>query len=274
LINFVDSQNDFTECKDFAKVINNNPTSRPIILESWKRCINFGLDPASFKLEFLPDTELKKKMLNNEKLIKETKVLMDYISSTQNEVPFSVALSDSEGWIIDYRGTPIGFSEVETCNGSNWSEKYIGNNGVGTVLSTKQPVLIYGKEHYEVNFKSLASIGIPIIYNEEILGVVSLSMLIQNINISRRLILEMCINLIETMFAYINNVNMNAFYDESSLINKDIIATAAHDIKNPLTIINELSQLGYITSSEDKMGKFFAEVIKQVNYINEKIDEL
>lgn len=160
----------------FSLFVKKYPTLRPVTLEAWKEGDELDIVFNKIHYVFLAKGELKQRKLQNYYLIKAALIYMNYISKALAGIPNVVALADNEGWILELCGAPIqlGGVDVGIGIGVSWSEQYIGKNGVGTALSRKEPVLVYGIKHYGFKY-NLSSIGVPIRNKGEIIGCLNIS---------------------------------------------------------------------------------------------------
>ncbi|MDR1246401.1 MAG: sigma 54-interacting transcriptional regulator [Clostridiales Family XIII bacterium] len=125
---------------------------RPLIFESWKRSRRHGVSYPDVKNALLSDAKLSKIIAQNEQLMS---VAHSYIRNLYALVAgsnFIIALTDSSGNVIDLVGVE-GMIETRAKKsslavGCNRSEKYSGTCGIGTCLTLKTPVQIWGYEHY------------------------------------------------------------------------------------------------------------------------------
>jgi transcriptional regulator of acetoin/glycerol metabolism len=261
----------YEEWEDFVSNVRKSPAARHITLESWKRCNEFDLQADKLKYKFLSAEELGIKIRENSRLVELCKPYMESLSLSLEEIPHIVVLADKEGWIIDLRGTPeeLGGKDAGLCLGSNWSEKVIGNNGIGTALRLKEPVLVHGVEHFGMVYGSCSCIGAPIMNNGEVLGALDISVPVQYAHPARLHILTACASSIESALSYIktsNNMNFSAM--------NNLISTAVHDLKNPLAVISGLGQLGNKATDEDKIKSYFDRIIFQADEMNKMVTEL
>ncbi|MDF2615558.1 MAG: histidine kinase [Sedimentibacter sp.] len=265
------SRDVYAEWESFVSNIEKSHESRPITLASWKHCNEFDLQADRLKYKFLSEEELAIKIRDNSRLVEICKPYLESLSLSLEEIPHIVVLADKEGWIIELRGTPgeLGGIDAGLCLGSNWSEKYIGNNGIGTALRLKEPVLVHGVEHFGKVYDSYSCIGVPIINSGELLGALDISVPVQYAHPARLHILTACASSIETVLAYIKNSdNMNF-----SAMN-NLISTAVHDLKNPLAVISGLGQLGNKSTDVDKIKSYFDRIVIQADEMNKMVTEL
>jgi transcriptional regulator of acetoin/glycerol metabolism len=228
-----------TEWEKFISIVKDNPTARQITIEAWNRCKEFGLEMYIMKFEFLSKVELEQRRRKSSQLIEISKSYMDSLSLSLTGVPHMIALSDNEGWIIDFRGTPeeLGGRNAGFCIGASWSEKNIGNNGIGTALAVGEPVLIYGAEHYGTTYGGCACIGVPIKINGQSIGGLDISVPVQYAHPARLHIAIACVNFIETTMSRLDSNSYSIAIDKKMSVMNELIATAVHDLKNPLICI-------------------------------------
>lgn len=264
------------EWEKFKTAVNDNPTMRPVTMEAWKRCRDLGLTSEGLKFIFLSGLELEQKLHCNSKLMDAAKSYMDHLSLSLNGIPHIVALSDEQGWIIDYRGVPeeLGGKSVGLSIGASWAEKGIGNNGIGTALATGKPVFVYGVEHYGSVYSSCGCIGVPIRNNGHIIGALDVSVPIQYADPARLHLVAACVSSIEsTLSSILSRPDITTSYLKMSETT-ELIATAVHDLKNPLSVIRGLGQLGKMITNDSKVADYFDRVIKQSDEMNNIIVDL
>lgn len=269
MINIISVLNTVTEWEKYLPEINQNPTARHTTRESWKRCIKMELDPSNITLKYLTGFELEQKILEYSNLIKISEPYINLISMTLSTIPHMVYLSSKDGWIIKSKGISDKLTEELKIivPGVNVSEKYFGNNGIGTSLEINEPCFVNGIEHYAEKLRSFSCIGVPITYNDETIGALGIFVPVNHSMLSRLLIIATCVSSIELMYtsAFVSNAadTVNDFSKTS-----DFIATAIHDLKNPLAVISGLGQLGYATSNKEKMKNYFNRIVSQVDEMN------
>lgn len=261
----------FAEWENYISNVNKYPAARTITLESWKLCGEFDLKADKLKYNILSEEELKLKIQKNSRLIEICKPYLYSLTLSLEEIPHIVGLADKEGWIIDLRGTPdeLGGKGAGLCLGSNWSEKFIGNNGIGTAIRLRAPVLVHGAEHFGMVYSSCSCIGVPIICNRELIGAVNICVPVQYAHPARLHILMACANSIETELSHVDSSDIMSISEMNGFI-----STAVHDLKNPLAVISGLGQLGNISTDEDKIKSYFDRIVMQADEMNNMVMEL
>lgn len=275
MINIVSVLNTVTEWEKYLPEINQNPTARHTTREAWERCIKKELDSSNISLEYLTDFELEKKILEYSNLIKISEPYINLISMTLSTIPHTVYLSSKDGWIIKSKGISDELTEELKIivPGVNVSEKYFGNNGIGTSLEINEPCFVNGIEHYAEKLRSFSCIGVPITYNNETIGALGIFVPVNHSMVSRLLIIATCVSSIELMYTSAFVSNAADTVDDFSKTS-DLIATAIHDLKNPLSVISGLGQLGHTTSNIEKMKNYFSRIVSQVDEMNGIVTDL
>jgi transcriptional regulator of acetoin/glycerol metabolism len=142
---------DIRECwQDFQ---NNKPVKtdriREVILDSWKRSRQYGVNPLHQNKQLCSPEELEKRRTKNKILLN---AAHDYLEDLYSKVLNGqgiVVLSDAEGIIIYALGDEKTMRETTAPElGNDCSETTMGTNGVGTCLALKRPIQIWAEEHY------------------------------------------------------------------------------------------------------------------------------
>lgn len=264
------------EWNSLKNIIEKQPVFRRITVESWDRCRSLEVDPSNVKFKYLSEESLEEKLVINKKLIAAAGKYLDYLSLSLAGVPHVVALLDCEGWVIDIRGPveDIGGREKGLCIGASWKEELIGNNGGGTSLFMKRPVFIYGVEHFADIYKPFSCLGVPIFLDDKIAGTIDVSVLNEAAHPGRLTITMACVKSIEKE---LKDSSANQQIKPSSTQNiatSELMATAIHDLKNPLASIRGLAQLGKVKTANSKESTYFDRIINQVDSLNNSVIEL
>jgi transcriptional regulator of acetoin/glycerol metabolism len=124
----------------------------PVIKESWQRCKSMNIDRFMRRNYYIiGEHELKKRKAANHSLLEEATIGMQSLYDFTKGSGFAFALTDSEGFILERIGDKSELDFTSRSNfieGSNWSERIIGTNAVGTALATRQPIQVFAYEHY------------------------------------------------------------------------------------------------------------------------------
>lgn len=276
IIDLVDDMDIIKEWKGLKDIIDKNPTVRPITIEAWDRCEKLNVDPSNLKFTYLSEQELEQKLLDNDVLIQVARPYLEYLSLSLSGIPHVVALLDSEGWVLDIKGTAdeLGGKDKGLCKGASWKEEHIGNNGGGTSLTTKKPVFIYGHEHIANIYKPFSCLGVPIHIGNKLIGTIDVSVLNEYAYPGRLTITMACVDAIEREITKKYKKRKGIKNTKKMIATSELMATAVHDLKNPLASIRGLAQLGILTSASKKEQSYFDRIIKQVDSLNNSVVDL
>lgn len=157
----------------------NEAIVRPVIAESWKRCLTAEINPRAKTPTF--DYTRHSEILSKEKntLLQIALPVMNDLYQLVRGSGFVVVLADEEGYILETIGDEDVLENAKKgilVKGSNWGEELVGTNAIGTVLRTEQSLQVFAAEHYWVGSHewtcSAAPIRNPV---GEIAGVLNMS---------------------------------------------------------------------------------------------------
>lgn len=153
---------------DWYKLVKNNGLANgnlpPEIVNSWRRSLK--LDPYNISNNTISDDDYLRIREENQDLIEIAKPIMKDICDIAG--PSFVLLCDHNGRTIDHLSNidyPIPARGI-------YSENNVGTNAIGTALIEKKPLEIRYKEHYSIRFQQYSCAGVPVLVNNEIVGVV------------------------------------------------------------------------------------------------------
>jgi len=122
---------------------------RPLVADSWQRCLDLGVDPDTGPPVDLGQAELD--AYRHEHALAEAMPLVRRLLVEDGwEAGLIVALADADGRLLwvegasEVRRRAEGFGFVE---GARWSERDAGTNAPGTALALDRPVQIFASEH-------------------------------------------------------------------------------------------------------------------------------
>ena len=124
---------------------------RPIVHESWLRCLRSGIDPARKQAENPPRGDNIQEIIACSKLYEHAKAILPELLNQTQDTKFLLTLCNAQGKIIYLGGDPQARKQAEKMNfvlGSDWSEEAIGTNAIGTSLKTAAPAQIFSAEHF------------------------------------------------------------------------------------------------------------------------------
>ncbi|MFH0787321.1 MAG: sigma 54-interacting transcriptional regulator [Pseudomonadota bacterium] len=125
---------------------------RDEIIESWKRCRSFGLDPfASNIVRAVSQEEWEAVMANNKALIATARPFLHGLYELIKSLEMVVFLTDKDGFILEALGEGDIWKYCQSKNavvGSSFHEKYCGTNAVSMAIRHNQPYQMIAEEHY------------------------------------------------------------------------------------------------------------------------------
>lgn len=150
------------------------------ICQSWERSRQYKVDP--FKrtnTDVLDEDEFNLVLKKNQTLLDFAIPSMEDISEFTKDSNFCIALCDNNGIILKMIGDEMELAFADYSNFSeraDWSEKVMGTNAVGLVLTLDQPVQVFGYEHF-CKCAALSTCSAAPIHNLEgdIVGVLDLT---------------------------------------------------------------------------------------------------
>jgi sigma-54 dependent transcriptional regulator, acetoin dehydrogenase operon transcriptional activator AcoR len=125
---------------------------RGVVLESWRRCLALGVDPArraapSGARADDADTMYRQNQRLKDALRTSLATIIPYLAETRSVL----IVSDPSGTLLGVEGDP-GLTELLAGNritaGAGWHEHHVGTNAVGTALALAGAVTIHGEEHF------------------------------------------------------------------------------------------------------------------------------
>lgn len=258
--------------RSWEKFINNFEIEpyviRPLVANSWHRCLRMKVDPQSslFELRLLSPQQLEKRKRRRKKLIDAAIPFMAHLYNFVKGTDALVCLADDQGTVLDvFRDPVIQHRTKHICHdaGSDWSEAIAGTNSIGTALLEKKPVQINGSEHYCKVLHELSGSAAPIFSPEkELLGVLCIFGLHHNVH-------PHTLGMVVASVAAIENelVSQKASYELLIAYNK--VTTAIETMHDGLIaiegdgLITQLNSMGakiLKINREESLGKNVADV--------------
>jgi transcriptional regulator of acetoin/glycerol metabolism len=191
-----------------------NAAVRIEIADSWKRCMNYGVDPMSGKGKETEKSNMKNIIDGNAELISVAHSTMENLYKVVAGSGFVIMLVDRCGYVIDVIGDKEIMKRADELNfvkGYLWTEESVGTNAIGTALYLDKPLQTIGAEHYGINQHSWTCSASPI-HDKlgNIIGCINMSGNYYNAHSHTLGIVTMASQAIETQFQLtISNKFMN-----------------------------------------------------------------
>ncbi len=124
---------------------------RPMIYESWSRCLREGIDPLSKETRVsLPSDEVQT-IFQRSQLYEYAMPTISQLTMQARQTGYIITMSDCLGRLIYLDGDHQALHQAETMNftlGADWSEQAIGTNAIGTSLAIGEPLQVFAAEHF------------------------------------------------------------------------------------------------------------------------------
>ncbi len=127
-----------------------DPSVRSLVLESWRRSMDGGLDPEVGLPDVVLDDDVLAQVRAAHPLAAGMPVIRRLLVDSAGEAGLLVAVSDAAGQLLWVEGASSLRSRAEHMHfveGADWSERSAGTNAPGTALALDRPVQILGPEH-------------------------------------------------------------------------------------------------------------------------------
>lgn len=156
------------------------PSVRALVAESWARCRDSGVDVragAAPRLGRDATHELREQ--SRDLLAAAVETLTESIDLLAGTGAMML-VTDGRGVILETVGdarTIDAGRAIHLERGGRWGEEAAGTNGIGTALSAKRPVLVYGAEHFCAGIQGWSCAGAPIrdLVDDSVVGLVDIS---------------------------------------------------------------------------------------------------
>ena len=124
---------------------------RPVVLDSWRRCVGSGVDPdgSTPPVDLLDDDLIAYREAHP--LALGMPVIRRLLVEDAVDDRMIVAVTDADGRMLWVEGDPRLRSRAEGMHfveGAHWSEDVAGTNAPGTALALDHSVQIHGSEHF------------------------------------------------------------------------------------------------------------------------------
>jgi transcriptional regulator of acetoin/glycerol metabolism len=138
---------------------------RPVILESWQRSRQRGIDPVAERAPTRITLEEIEEILATQALGRAGGEVLQIYAQMIHASGHVIVLADAQGRILHSVGDHDTRDHLERINfrpGGQWAEEVVGSNGVGTPLSLGRPEVVFGSEHYCRGWQPWVCYGSPV----------------------------------------------------------------------------------------------------------------
>lgn len=135
---------------EFVSTGQADPALRQLVLESWQRSVEGGLDPEQAMAAIRLDDAALAEIRDTHPLAAGMPVIRRLLVESAADAGLLVAVSDAAGQLLWVEGSASLRARAEAMHfvpGADWSEVSAGTNAPGTALALDRPVQIFGPEH-------------------------------------------------------------------------------------------------------------------------------
>nr|WP_295970783.1 PAS domain S-box protein [uncultured Bacillus sp.] len=169
--------------REWEKFISGNSTTpiiRPLMHDSWQRCVEQGINPFQNKTSISLSEEQIKDYMSTDLLFRTIKPVLAQLKDTYMDSGYLISFCDSSGDMVYLEGDLSLILKAEDMNfvaGSSWTENNAGTNAIGMALATGYPVQVFAGEHFcqEVQNWTCSAAPIRDPATQKILGVIDLT---------------------------------------------------------------------------------------------------
>ncbi|MCW2799515.1 MAG: transcriptional regulator [Aeromicrobium sp.] len=135
---------------EFVSTGHADPALRQLVLDSWQRSVDGGLDPEQAMAAIRLDDAALAEIRDTHPLAAGMPVIRRLLVESAADSGLLVAVSDAAGQLLWVEGSASLRARAEDMHfvpGADWSEVSAGTNAPGTALALDRPVQIFGPEH-------------------------------------------------------------------------------------------------------------------------------
>ena len=138
-----------------------------IIRDSWMRCVHdHKLDPTRMQQAIiLPEDRIREHKDQLEDFLHIARHGVQALYHQVAGLGYAILLTDSHGVTVDFMGDiqlDPSLRKAGLYLGSNWNERHVGTNGVGTCLSTGEALTVHLDDHFDATHIPLTCTAAPV----------------------------------------------------------------------------------------------------------------
>jgi len=138
-----------------------------IIRDSWMRCVHdHKLDPTRMQEAIiLPNTAVREHQDQLEDFLHIARHGLQTLYQQVAGLGYAILLTDSHGVTVDFMGDiqlDPSLRKAGLYLGSNWNERHVGTNGVGTCISTGEALTVHLDDHFDATHIPLTCTAAPV----------------------------------------------------------------------------------------------------------------
>ncbi|MDR7002644.1 PAS domain S-box protein [Neobacillus niacini] len=169
-----------SEWEKFIFGNHNTPIIRPLMFDSWQRCLNHGISPLQSKTSINLSEEQIKEYKITDPVFRIFKPVLTRLKDLYMDSGHLITFCNPSGDIVYLDGDLSLMLKAEDMNfvpGSSWAENLAGTNAIGTAIATGFPIQVFAGEHFcqEVQKWTCSAAPIRDPATQKVMGVIDLT---------------------------------------------------------------------------------------------------
>ncbi|GGB93299.1 hypothetical protein GCM10011352_19200 [Marinobacterium zhoushanense] len=124
---------------------------RPVVEESWRRCQEANVDPLIHHAPLSDQGQFERRQIENRELLDAAQPVLKRAGELLYKSDSLLLLADRDGLVLHTEADAEVLNSAAKVNliaGGLWGEGTVGTNSIGTALQAREPVQLYGAEHF------------------------------------------------------------------------------------------------------------------------------
>ncbi|MBV1789859.1 GAF domain-containing protein [Marinobacterium sp. D7] len=124
---------------------------RPVVEDSWRRCQEANVDPLINHAPLSDRDQFERRQVENRVLLNAAQPVLKRAGELLYDSDSLILLADRDGLILHTEADAEvlnSAAKVGLVEGGLWGEGTVGTNSIGTALEAREPVQLYGAEHF------------------------------------------------------------------------------------------------------------------------------
>ena len=153
----------------------------PEIYESWKRSLDYNLNPSKQNMVCLSKADLEKRKMDNHDLLEIAIPYMNILYDIVKGSKFVIMLADQDGYILKVVGDEIILKCIQSkknpvIEGVCRHESVFGTGGIGTPIAIRKPIQLTSSEMFYTSENEFTGTGAPLINEDgDVIGAICMS---------------------------------------------------------------------------------------------------
>lgn len=233
------------------------------VLNGWTRCEKIKTDRNSNMCLFnISSFDLNTILNENKDLTLYTENVLNSMNEFLDTF-ISVLLISKDGYILKEKKGDFLNSNINLPIGGRFSERFNGNTAMSTSLIENKPICLMGEEHYCTVYHDYSTLGAPIYYKNEIIGILSAIGLKNKVNHISLGMIAACAKTIGIKYEAdrINKQILEKNKCETAIVESLTDGALTVDKDGFVTYLNQVGAEILCVERENSIGKHISDVV-------------